>query len=506
MYFFGTALLLSLVLRLWLAGFGGLHPDEAYYWTWSQNLKLGYYDGPPMIAWVMRLGQEVVRFLVPTSKMKEAPLFYAQLGIRLVPYFCTSLLTPLALGRSVEMVQRKPLRISQMAVLLTAPVFVLGPQIVTPDAPFFASWSMALFFAIKFQRSRPPDSFPGDKTPFHASRAIRMGLVLALCAYSKYTAILGALLFVITGAGLYNSTVAALTAVTLVSPHLWWNLREGANGSGILFQLQNGLGDPQAHPNYLRMLDLLATQLLFWTPIVFLGTLLFPLFNLRRFFVVNRSSRLVGTLSLWALTPVVFFMLSSIKRPAEGNWPLIGLMPALVLTLSRFSKRAFALFTLTVINLASIVAALIFLTQNIALAQLIRPKFPGLAQKLERPSRLNEFENWDKLRALLFEATKSKALPVQVESYQVLSELMFFDKTAPNDVRFGDRLKIWPEGSRRSEFNTELTPEQASQQREAPHWLIARSIENIPVACRLNQTLFKSYNDLQTFSVYRCGF
>ena len=30
--------------------------DEAYYWMWSKHLAGGYYDHPPMVAFVIRLG------------------------------------------------------------------------------------------------------------------------------------------------------------------------------------------------------------------------------------------------------------------------------------------------------------------------------------------------------------------------------------------------------------------------------------------------------------------
>jgi hypothetical protein len=35
------------------------HPlafDEAYYWQWSKNLAWGYYDHPPLIAFMIRAG------------------------------------------------------------------------------------------------------------------------------------------------------------------------------------------------------------------------------------------------------------------------------------------------------------------------------------------------------------------------------------------------------------------------------------------------------------------
>src|ERR1700676_433527 len=53
-----TALtILALVaLRLAAAAWTPLTFDEAYYWMWSKHLAGGYYDHPPMVALVIRLG------------------------------------------------------------------------------------------------------------------------------------------------------------------------------------------------------------------------------------------------------------------------------------------------------------------------------------------------------------------------------------------------------------------------------------------------------------------
>src|ERR1700693_5154948 len=53
-----TALtVLALVaLRLVAAAWTPLTFDEAYYWMWSKHLAGGYYDHPPMVAVVIRLG------------------------------------------------------------------------------------------------------------------------------------------------------------------------------------------------------------------------------------------------------------------------------------------------------------------------------------------------------------------------------------------------------------------------------------------------------------------
>src|SRR4051812_3260891 len=56
--------------RFMLAATTPLAFDEAYYWLWSRHLAGGYYDHPPMIAVVIRLGTSIAGD--------------AELGVRLV--------------------------------------------------------------------------------------------------------------------------------------------------------------------------------------------------------------------------------------------------------------------------------------------------------------------------------------------------------------------------------------------------------------------------------------
>ena len=47
--------LFIILINLILNGRFQLHYDEAYYWAFSQNLSLSYFDHPPMIAYLIRL-------------------------------------------------------------------------------------------------------------------------------------------------------------------------------------------------------------------------------------------------------------------------------------------------------------------------------------------------------------------------------------------------------------------------------------------------------------------
>ena len=42
-----------ILLRGVMAGLLPLSADEAYYWLWSKHLAAGYFDHPPMIAWLI---------------------------------------------------------------------------------------------------------------------------------------------------------------------------------------------------------------------------------------------------------------------------------------------------------------------------------------------------------------------------------------------------------------------------------------------------------------------
>ena len=84
-----SAVLITVVaaaLRLCLAAWLPLFPDETYYWDWSRHLAAGYFDHPPAIAFLIAggttlfalLGQEPNAFavrLLPIAAGGVASLF-----------------------------------------------------------------------------------------------------------------------------------------------------------------------------------------------------------------------------------------------------------------------------------------------------------------------------------------------------------------------------------------------------------------------------------------------
>ena len=52
---FINILIILTLIKVCFAFFFPVNPDEAYYILWSKNLSLGYYDHPPMIAWLIKV-------------------------------------------------------------------------------------------------------------------------------------------------------------------------------------------------------------------------------------------------------------------------------------------------------------------------------------------------------------------------------------------------------------------------------------------------------------------
>src|SRR6187399_1254129 len=129
-------LILALVgLRLVAAAFTPITFDEAYYWMWSKNLAGGYYDHPPMVAFVIRLGTMIAGD--------------TELGVRLVSIL-------LALPMSFAVYRTAAILFGGIRVAATATILLnvtlmaaVGTLIVTPDAPLLVASSFVLFFLAK---------------------------------------------------------------------------------------------------------------------------------------------------------------------------------------------------------------------------------------------------------------------------------------------------------------------------------------------------------------------
>src|SRR3984957_2554556 len=123
------------LLRLGGAAWTPLTFDEAYYWIWSKHLAFGYYDHPPGVALVIRLGTMLAGD--------------TELGVRLVSIL-------LAIPMSFAVYRTAMILFGGRRVAATATILLnvtlmaaIGTLIVTPDSPLLVASSFVLFFLAK---------------------------------------------------------------------------------------------------------------------------------------------------------------------------------------------------------------------------------------------------------------------------------------------------------------------------------------------------------------------
>src|SRR5580700_7286563 len=152
------------LLRLVAAAWTPLTFDEAYYWIWSKNLALGYYDHPPGVALVIRLGTMIAGD--------------TELGVRLVSILL-ALPMSYAVYRTAEILFGDRRIAASATILLNVTLMAaVGTLIVTPDSPLLVASSFVLFFLAKVLET--------GRGPWWLAVGAAVGAALV----SKYTALL----------------------------------------------------------------------------------------------------------------------------------------------------------------------------------------------------------------------------------------------------------------------------------------------------------------------------
>jgi 4-amino-4-deoxy-L-arabinose transferase-like glycosyltransferase len=203
----GVAAITGLRL-LWLAlQPADLFPDEAQYWVWSQQLALGYYSKPPLLAWLIALTTGLFgdsEFAVRLS----APLLHAAAAIFVY-----------AIG--ARLFDRRTGFWSALAYA-SLPGVSVSAFIISTDAALLLFWAAALF---AFIRARENGGWG-----WWAAVGLAAGLGL-LAKYAMFYWILSALGFLLLSSAErrhLRPLLAALgLALLIYSPNFWWNWSNG---------------------------------------------------------------------------------------------------------------------------------------------------------------------------------------------------------------------------------------------------------------------------------------
>ncbi len=360
------ALAITLAVRLALAAWLPLSGDEAYYWVWGHHLRLSYFDHPPFVALLYWLGQpfEAWGGAVRWPGVVLGQGIYALWLLMLRPHLSPERLTWL------------------FWLLALSPLAGFGTLIIVPDVPLLFFWSLALFALIRAVETR------------HFGWYLLLGFAVGCGALSKYHMI------VFVPAGLIWLTLyrkwgalrwsylipAVLLSLAIASPVLIWNLQNDWGSFG--YQLGEVIAEPPWEPKW--TLDYVAAVFFVAFPTIFIAAL-------------RRPEAELGWLWVFGWTPILFFLLASIRQEIEMNWPSMAL-PALI-ALAVVQTRDVRWFVLPLVVWAVILAA--------ALSDIAHPWLPNR-------SKLAEFGRYRALAAAVQEYQ-----PLYSHHYHIASQLGF---------------------------------------------------------------------------------
>ena len=293
----GTALtVLALVgLRLLAAAWTPITFDEAYYWMWSKHLAGGYYDHPPMVAVVIRLGTLIAGD--------------TEFGVRLVSIL-SALPMSWAVYRATEILFGSRRAAASATILLNVTLMAaVGTLIVTPDAPLLVASSLLLFALAKVLETG------------QGAWWLAVGAAAGAAVLSKYTALFfgpAILLWLIAIPKLRRWLISpwlylgGLVAIAMFAPVILWN----AEHHWVSFIKQMGRARIEDfRPAFIA--ELIPTQIAFATPLVWiLGAMgLYALATRRD---GTMAARVLINAMFWTI--VVYFIWHSLHARVEANW------------------------------------------------------------------------------------------------------------------------------------------------------------------------------------------
>jgi hypothetical protein len=292
---FTLFLLLWGILNLLQARFTPLNNDEAYYWMYSKYLDWGYFDHPPMIALMVKIGYF---------------FFHNELGVRIIAVL-SHLLALSVIWLLVDKDQRQEkgniLLFFMLAVIL--PVCNIYGYIATPDAPLIL---FSAVFLLAYKRFLSEETW---------KNVLFLGFSIAALMYSKYHSGLLIILIILSNIRLLKSIrfyIALLMALVMFFPHLLWQYSH--NFPSIRYHLVERVSGF----NLVHVPEYLGSQLAFHNPFI-LPLLIWIMIKVKARDLFSRALNYIITGFF------IFFFISSFRYRVEPQWTALICVPMLII-------------------------------------------------------------------------------------------------------------------------------------------------------------------------------
>lgn len=376
------------------SGYINLDPDEAQYWTWSQNLDFGFYSKPPGIAWQIWLGCKLFG--------------QTELGVRSMSILI-SMLTALAIYYGAYKAALSP-RLSFWSAIIFAfsPIGMMGTFAATTDGGFILFWTLALYPIFEALEKKQSPNY------LLISLFILCGSLFKWPIYLLWAPILITCFFYrpFYNKGIFSGMMLSLAG--LLPSIIWNSLHNWPTFRHVITQTTT-------RANQSNFWEFLGAQFAVLSPILFI-LLLLSLFEIYRLRKNVKASFLFCALTT-ALILGSFLTLSSLKK-IQANWALYAYPTSTYLiawySLEQIKNGVKWLFRGIVLSLV-----LVFTLSSIPFLQ-----SRALISQKWLPFKLNPFMRsvgWHELHKALIEIDYSAEQNfLFADTYQMASILSFY--------------------------------------------------------------------------------
>lgn len=286
------------VLNLIQASITELIFDEAYYWYYAQNMAWGYFDHPPMVA-----------FLIKISSL----FFDGELGVRFMSCVLSAS-TYILLWLLIDNPKKKDYVVHFFLLAFSFTLMNAYGFLTLPDTPLL--FFTALFLWLYKQFLKDPSMII----------TLSLGVVMAALMYSKYHAVLVILFVFLSNIKLIankKAWIAVILALICYAPHFWWLYQN--DFVSITFHLYE-------RPNQEYKFDSF-TLGFFLNLIVIIGLLFYWIYSaLFKFKAKDKFSKALVYLIYGVL---IFFFISSFNRRVQAQWTIAISIPLIVIAYNR---------------------------------------------------------------------------------------------------------------------------------------------------------------------------
>jgi hypothetical protein len=313
-------LVLSAVVRGFIAGFIELGNDEVYYWTYAKFPALSHFDHPPMV------GLAIQFFSLNLYLDSE---FFLRLASVVLGTLSTGMI--FLIGCQIK----NPLTGLYAALLFTASFygFILSGIFILPDTPQVFFWLVTLYCLLK---SLPDQDPTAESKNYMFFAGVTAGLAL-LSKYHSVFLIAGTFMFLL----LYNrrwflakeTYGAFIISVLMFLPVVFWNI-ENDYISFTFHESRVGITESGFQPQY--FLTEMAGQFFYNNPVnvVIIIAALIALFRSKQFLEITYRRIL-----LWCSIPLILVFLSfSLFRSTLPHWTGPGYLGLILIAAAWLSE------------------------------------------------------------------------------------------------------------------------------------------------------------------------